>query len=215
LSKVQTEADKAARQTQRFNQFFLLMALSLLIVGAAFYIYEEEITNHRKHIAIEQSHHLENQSALIQEGFRNSAYTLLFLTKQIQLHQAFSFVEGRKNLANDFISFLHSNDLYDQVRLLDMHGQEVLSARYHAGKPEITPKQELQMHGGQDYFVKTIKLNANEIYISPMVFTSRHGKGELSMEPMIQLGMPVFDRQGQKTGIIVLNYFAGTIRNHA
>jgi PAS domain S-box-containing protein len=197
-----------AMSNRRLVSFFLFTAFSLLIVGIAFYVYQEEIRNHRQNIAIEQTHHLENQTALIQESFRHCAYALLFLTNQIRLHQSFKSTAGREALANDFISFLDSSELYDQIRLLDIHGMEVIRARYHAGEPKIIPKHELQQSGGQDYFVKTIRLNANEIYISPMVFTSQHGKGGLSMEPVIQLGMPVFDRHGQKTGMIEMNYLA-------
>jgi PAS domain S-box-containing protein len=189
----------------------LLLMFSVLIAVIAILIYQEEIRNYRQQIAVEQVHHLENQTTLIRENFRYCAYSLLFLTNQIRLHQPFKTTAGLKALANDFISFLDSNELYDQISLLDVHGMEVLTAHYLTSGPAIASKNELQLSTGRDYFVRTIMLNTNEIYISPMVFMNNHGKSNLSLEPVIQFGMPLFDEQGQKTGIIILSYLAGSM----
>ena len=185
----------------------------MLIAGIAWYIYQEEIRNYRKNIAIEQTHHLENQTTLIREGFKHCAYNLLFLANQVRLHKPFTTAAGSNALGDDFISFLDSSELYDQIRLLDIHGKEVFGAQYYAGKPRITPENKLKQSTGSEGFLTTIALDANEIYISPMIFTAQHGKGELSMEPVIQFGMPLFDAQGQRSGMISLSYLAGSMLN--
>jgi len=191
----------------------MALSVSMLITGLALFIYQEETGDLRKNIAIEQAHHLENQTTLIRENFSQRAHDLLFLANQIRLHHPFTTMAGLKALANDLLSFLDANDLYDRIRLLDIHGMEVLGARYHAGKPGIIPENELQQQGDRDYFVKTVMLKANEIYISPMVFTREHGQGNLSLKHMIQFGMPVLDRRGRKTGILILNYQADDMLN--
>lgn len=213
MKDIQTQTAKSATPNRRLVRVFLLTALSMLIAGIAWYIYQEEIRNYRKNIAIEQVHHLKNQTTLIREDFKHCAYALLFLANQVRLHKSFTTTAGLNALGDDFVSFLDSSALYDQIRLLDIHGTEVFRARYHAGKPGITPENELKQNDGSEYFLKTIALDANEIYISPMVFTTQHGKGELSMEPVIQFGMPLFDAQGQKTGMISLSYLAGNMLN--
>jgi len=194
---------------------FLLMALSVstLIIVVAFLVYQKEAANLRKNIAIEQVHHLENQTTLIRENFSQRAHDLLFLANQIRLHHPFTAMAGLKALANDLLSFLDANNLYDRIRLLDIHGTEVLDARYHAGKPGITPKNELRQQSGRDYFVKTIMLNANEVYISPMILTRDHGRGELSLKHVIRFGIPLFDQRGQKIGMVILNYFSDAMLN--
>jgi len=196
---------------------FLLVALSVstLIIGVASFVYQQETENLRKNIAIEQAHHLENQTTLIRENFSQRARDLLFLSNQVRLHQPFKPMAGQglQALANDLLSFLDANELYDRAGLLDTHGMEILAVRYLAGKPGIVPRNELQQQGERDYFVKTIMLNANEIYISPMVFTREHGQGNLSLKHMIQFGMPLFDRRGRKIGMIILNYFTDNMLN--
>ncbi len=192
----------------------MALSASILIASIAFFIYLEEIKNYQQNIAIEQASHLKNQTTVIQENFRHSTYSLLFLINQIRLHQPFKTSTGLNALANDFISLLDSNELYEQISLLDIHGMEVLSVRHHAGKLGITPESELQWEGSRDYFVRTIMLSANEIYISPMVLTTEHGKVEQPVKPMVQFGMAVFNRQGQKTGMIILNYLTKTMLSH-
>ena len=104
----------------------LFIGLSILIAGIALYIYQEEIRNYRQNIAIEQAHHLENQTTLIREDFKHCAYALLFLSNQVRLHGLFTATASVDALGNNFVSFLESSKLYDQIRLLDIHGQEVL-----------------------------------------------------------------------------------------
>jgi len=211
LSDIYTQPVKAAGPNRRLIRVFLFMGLSMLIAGIALYLYQEEISNFRKNIAIEQTHHLENQTTLIREDFKHCAYALLFLSNQVRLHKPFTATANLSALGNNFISFLDSSKLYDQIRVLDIHGMEVLGTRYYAGTPSIIPEDELKQSGGNEYFLKTIALDANEVYISPMVFTSQHGQGKLSMEPVIQFGMPLFDVQGQKTGMISMSYLAGSM----
>lgn len=211
LSDIYTQTDRSVKPNRRLSRVLFFLTLSILIVGIASYIYQEEIRDFRKNIAIEQTHHLENQTTLIQEDFKHCAYALLFLSNQVGLHKPFTAKANLKALGDDFVSFLDSSKLYDQIRLLDNHGMEVLGARYYAGKPHIIPENELKQNAGHEYFIKTIALNANEIYISPMVFTTRHGKGTLSMEPMIEFGAPLFDAQGQKVGMISMSYLAGSM----
>jgi len=189
----------------------MALSISVLIVGMAFFGYQKETENIRGKIALEQVHHLENRTTLIRENFSQRAHDLVFLANQIQLYQPFTTMAGLKALASGLVSFLDANELYDRVSLLDTHGMEVLGVRYHAGKPGIAPESELQQKGGSDYFLKTIMLNANEVYISPMVLTREHGQGELSMKHMIQFGMPVLDLRGQKIGVIILNYLADSM----
>lgn len=216
MSDIYIRTGKAAAPNRRLVRTFLLVALSasILIASIAFFIYLEEIKNYQQNIAIEQASHLKNQTTVIQENFRHSTYSLLFLINQIRLHQPFKTSTGLNALANDFISLLDSNELYEQISLLDIHGMEVLSVRHHAGKLGITPESELQWEGSRDYFVRTIMLSANEIYISPMVLTTEHGKVEQPVKPMVQFGMAVFNRQGQKTGMIILNYLTKTMLSH-
>jgi len=186
----------------------MALSVSMLITGLALFIYQEETGDLRKNIAIEQAHHLENQTTLIRENFSQRAHDLLFLANQIRLHHPFTTMAGLKALANDLLSFLDANEMYDRIRLLDIHGMEVLDARYHAGKPGIAPENELRQQGGRDYFVKTIMLNANEVYISPMILTREHGRGELSLKHVIRFGIPLIDQRGQKIGMVILNYFS-------
>ena len=96
---------------------------------------------------------------------------------------------------------------YDQVRYLDASGQEVIRINYNDGKPAIVPREQLQNKFGRYYFDDTIKLNAGEIFVSPLDLNIEQGSLEIPHKPMIRFGTPVFDSAGRKKGIILLNYF--------
>ncbi|TCV84137.1 EAL domain-containing protein [Sulfurirhabdus autotrophica] len=96
---------------------------------------------------------------------------------------------------------------YDQIRYLDINGQEVVRINYNAGKPSPVPPEQLQNKSGRYYFSDTIKLNKDEIFVSPLDLNMEDGSLDIPYKPMIRYGTPVFDSAGNKKGIILFNYF--------
>lgn len=113
----------------------------------------------------------------------------------------------RKELEKDFLVLARETRRYDQMRYLDAGGQEVIRINYNDGKPAIVPRDNLQNKTGRYYFSDTISLNQGEIFVSPLDLNVEHGKLEVPYKPIIRYGTPVFDSQGRKKGIILLNYF--------
>jgi PAS domain S-box-containing protein len=112
-----------------------------------------------------------------------------------------------KKLANDFRIFSIEKGMYDQIRLLDESGTEVVRVNYNNGSPVIVPHDKLQSKHKRYYFQDAIKLSKNEISISPMDLNVEHGQIETPLKPMLRFATPVFDNHGKKRGIILLNYF--------
>ncbi|HED14819.1 MAG TPA: hypothetical protein ENI62_14400 [Gammaproteobacteria bacterium] len=192
----------------------LAISTSILIVGGAFIFYQKEISSYQQKIAIEQAHHLKIQTTAIRESLRHAAHSLLFLNQQIRVRQPFTSTVGTKELAEIFIAFLNSNELYDRISLLDKQGKEVLATHYQDDKAVIVPPRELRYLGQRDDFVQTIMLNAKEIYISPMVLATRQGKIIRPLQPIIELGMPVVDRYGKKLGVIILEHLVTNLLSY-
>ena len=113
----------------------------------------------------------------------------------------------REELEKLFLVLARETRRYDQVRYLDASGQEVIRINYNDGKPVIVPREQLQNKFGRYYFNDTIKLNAGELFVSPLDLNIEQGSLEIPHKPMIRFGTPVFDSAGRKKGIILLNYF--------
>jgi two-component system sensor histidine kinase EvgS len=100
----------------------------------------------------------------------------------------------KKRLENYFLVLSRETQRYDQMRYLDSSGQEVFRVNYNNGNAVIMPRSQLQYKADRYYFTDTIKLNKNEIFVSPLDLNMEHGRLEIPYKPMIRYGTPVFDR---------------------
>jgi signal transduction histidine kinase/CheY-like chemotaxis protein len=106
----------------------------------------------------------------------------------------------------DWLAFSHIKGVYDQIRWLDLHGQERLRVNYNNGKPVQVAEDRLQNKRKRYYFADAVKLNRGEFFISPLDLNIERGEIEQPLKPMIRIGTPVYDQKGNKQGIILLNY---------
>ena len=58
------------------------------------------------------------------------------------------------------------------------------------------------------YFTETFRLGPGQIYISPLDLNVENNAIEQPLKPMIRFGAPIVDLDGQKQGVVVLNYLA-------
>jgi len=114
-------------------------------------------------------------------------------------------------LTQGFYSFVKHRGLYNQVRLLDKKGKELIRINFNNGQPAIVPPKALQNKSGRYYFEDTLSLNPGEVFVSPIDLNVEHGEIEHPPKPMIRFATPVADIRGEKCGIVLLNYF-GAIR---
>jgi hemerythrin-like metal-binding protein len=154
----------------------------------------------------------QNQVNLIQKiilNDLNSVYSdVLFLADQHALQKFFihDSNEYAEHVAQDLLSFTIRSGQYDQVRLLDETGMEIIRVNDNKGKAVIVQKNNLQFKGKRYYFNQAFKLARGEIFVSPFDLNMEHEQIEKPLNPMIRFATPVFDHQNRKRGIILLNY---------
>ena len=88
---------------------------------------------------------------------------------------------------------------------------EIIRVNYNNGVPYVVPDSKLQFKGQRYYFHDTFELEKGEVFFSPMDLNIENGAIEIPDKPMIRIGIPVFNDEGTKKGIIVLNYFGQNI----
>ncbi|MCP4074706.1 MAG: diguanylate cyclase [Gammaproteobacteria bacterium] len=111
----------------------------------------------------------------------------------------------------DWPVFSDIKGAYDQIRWIDTNGQERARVNFNNNNPIMVPREKLQNKSGRYYFTDTIKLKRNEFFISPLDLNMERGKIEVPKKPMIRIGMPIFNNNGDKKGIVLLNYFGENI----
>ncbi len=190
---------------------FLIYSTAIIIVFtlmgvAAFQIQselevKEELVNNRSAIVLAAS--------LAKHDFETVIADLFFLAND---NTTLDFLKGensKNNIAKiqqEFLNLSRTRKLYDQVRLINPSGDELVRINIVNGKATIVSSDKLQNKLNRYYFSKTTKLAKGEFYISPIDLNVENGKVEFPHKPMIRFGTPLYDTSGVLRGAIILNF---------
>ncbi len=177
-------------------------------------------------VALYEHHQVVTDQGLLQERSKST----LALAKQIIQHQfesialdvltlmlsenrcinavlSASTAENRECLTAAAENMARNSRIYDQVRYIDEHGMEIVRINWVEGRTRIVPDTQLQDKSRRYYFTDTFALDRRQVFVSPMDLNVEHGQIQRPIKPMIRFGTPVFDRQGHKRGIVLVNYY--------
>jgi methyl-accepting chemotaxis protein len=113
---------------------------------------------------------------------------------------------GRLNI--HFLQMMAAKPYYDKLRYLDENGKEMVRVDLSNGKLKTIPPSELQSQANTEYFIETMKLRPREIYFSPVNLKRDGEKIEIPHKPIIRCGIPIYDPNGKKKGILIANISA-------
>jgi len=192
--------------------FLPLIALAAVLA----YIIHDVGETARMQMLEEQEHlTVDLQATTLAGEIGEVASDLMFLSYGRHLDEYLARVppdpDAREAMAAMFLRFSTTRGWYDQVRLLDESGMEAVRVNYNGGDPAVVPGEELQNKAGRYYFADTYRLGRGEVFVSPLDLNIEGGQIEMPHKPMVRLGTPIFDRNGTKRGIVLLNYLAGPL----
>ncbi len=200
----------ASHELARNTLAVFLPALGLMVGLAAFFFFTQS-NSERDALEREENLTVDAHGDLIVDDIEVATSDLMFLAGLRELDELFREegspeLEAQAELSEKFFLIADTRDYYDQIRLLDEAGQEVVRINFNSGSPEIVPQSELQNKAGRYYFDDTFGLGQGEVFVSPFDLNIEHGEIEQPLKPMIRFGTPVFDERGDKRGILLLNY---------
>ncbi len=111
----------------------------------------------------------------------------------------------------DLSSYLHSHPIYTQIRYVDASGQEIVGVDTDGEIVRIIPQDQLRSQAEREFFVATMQLDAEEVYVSPLEPALGHGGVGAGLLTM-RMATPVCDSLGRRQGIVVLNLLGEEIR---
>ena len=130
-----------------------------------------------------------------------------YLQEHNQLRNGFiNTPRARKILEEDFLSFSRNRKIYDQIRYLDLEGEEIVRVNYNNGQPFAVNEDQLQKKDDRYYVAETLALKKNDIYWSPFDLNIENHKIEIPYRPAIRIGTPVYSTYGRRTGVLILNF---------
>lgn len=119
--------------------------------------------------------------------------------------------ENRARLEREFVNFAQHIRIYDQIRYIDSSGIERVRVNFDGQVATPVSPDQLQDKSNRYYVQKTLQLNANSVFISPLDLNIEEGRIERPFKPMIRFAVPVFNTRGQLRGMVVLNYLAAML----
>ena len=109
-------------------------------------------------------------------------------------------------LQKELVLFSREKVFYDQIRLLDRTGRELLRINYNDGDPRPVPPHRLQNKSHRYYVGEAFRRPAGRVYTSPFDLNLEHKRVEVPLKPMVRLGLSLFGPDGSKAGLLLLNY---------
>ncbi len=199
------------RVIKRFTLIFA--ALALAATGMAVLLYHSDTKTYRNATRLSQRQAVKLAVEDISLQLRSVRSDLLYLANQAELDDWLSHTgpHVRGKLARDYLVFDAQKHIYDQIRLIDPTGRELVRVNWNGGHPKIVADADLQDKAERYYVRAALSLGHNGIYISPFDLNVEHGKIEQPAKPIIRFATPVFDKADRLRGVIVVNYVGETL----
>ncbi|WP_051249637.1 hybrid sensor histidine kinase/response regulator [Maridesulfovibrio zosterae] len=196
---------------------FLLTAITLSILASAgcYFMYQQEATSVEQAIKMNVRMHNKLLSQKVSLDLKSLFNDIQLVSSHVDVRRFLQNKSStiRSELETEFISLCNIRKVYDQVRILDNNGMELIRINNNNGSPAAVSPEKLQNKNSRYYFKESLKLKQGEIFVSPFDLNVENGKIEQPAKPMIRISMPIYGSSKQRVGIVVLNYLGQQIIN--
>jgi len=210
------------KQCLRIKLIFTFLITALITpLGLLIYILliENTIQEEQEQLIIKK-HHQEKTSFF--ENSLNNAYSdILYTTQIVNFKITKNHIKNKAIFENgldteiDYIfnKLLSVHPIYQQIRLIDNSGQELI--RFNQQQNEIykTKTNELQNKSNYAYVYESLKFKTGDIYISELDLNRENGVIEIPYNPTLRIATKLDNIQSGFQGIIVNNISAQQIIN--
>lgn len=186
----------------------IVLALALLLAGICFQERMHELVLLRQ----QTQRILDLKVDILSREFRWVQSDLLYLAGQDLLRGlAMDADRPLAALQEEFVRLAEHKRAYDQIRFLNAEGKEVVRVNYADGKATVVPEDELQTKANRYYYQEALALPSNAVFVSPLDLNVEHGQIERPYKPVIRFIAPVDGKQGERLGLVAINYLGGRL----
>ncbi|KAA3618446.1 MAG: HAMP domain-containing protein [Calditrichaeota bacterium] len=176
---------------------------------------EEDIFNDLGSKSAEKTTLLQRSLVNIENDLRflSSSFSVINLIEAISYDDPDEIEYWTDATANMYKSFLKNNNNYLQLRFINLDGREIVRVDSDGENLRIIEEDNLQDKSQSSYFIETVKLKKNDLYISPLNLNKEHSEIQKPHLPVIRYATPVFDDFDELYGIVVINVYANSFLN--
>ena len=191
----------------------IFLPLAALATLAFYLIYENEAADTRNLMKVRQEKMVDLGQMIFSTAFDSIAADISYLAEEPTPRQWIATRDPklRAILIEQYQSFAKYQGHYDQIRLIDLDGREVVRINWNSGALSAVPDDRLQDKSSRDYVQEGMKLAAGEIYVSAFDLNVEQGVIEQPIKPTIRVAAAVFDANGRRQGLLVLNFLGDSL----
>ncbi|QDQ25364.1 PAS domain S-box protein [Chitinimonas arctica] len=199
-----------AQWSRRFLSAFVPLAMLALL--ASLWLWRNEREQNLLNLAQRTDLQLAASQRDIANALTESAVDLMLLSND----PAVRLLVGKApaqwgEQSEQFLNLLAYKSIYAQARLLDLRGRERLRIRLAGGEPYQVNSEGLQDSHDSEYFIEGVGLARGQIYLSALELNRDRGQLEKPYRPTMRLATPMFDVDGNKRGVLVLDLVANQL----
>ncbi|WP_240478256.1 diguanylate cyclase domain-containing protein [Photobacterium aquae] len=186
-------------------RFLILLFLLLGLTSVAtYYFYSEDVKQlHHQIQDRERSRHLSNLH-ITRLHFSPIIDDLNYLTEKAKETLLSTPSQFEQQMVASFIRMSRTRGYYDQIRLIDSKGQEIIRVDRNEGKSTLVAKSQLQNKSHRNYIQSALKIPLDSIFTSQFDLNTEHGKIEHPYKPTLRF-ISHF-KVGEKRWLLSFNY---------
>lgn len=197
----------------------LFLPPALLLCTVAYHLYTTERDANLNTLTLSEQASVDASNSVITAELTSAKTNLRFiraLTERLLYppeHNGAAHLMDRPfaTLTSHFMDMVTIERKYDQARLLDNAGREVIRINLQDDHGVLVPEDRLQDKSGRYYVNSTMALESGETYVSPFDLNVEYGEIEMPLKPMLRLGTKVEDATGRTRGMVLLNFLGETL----
>ncbi len=189
------------------------IVLSVILGGVFFLLYTNERDSQDLILKAKAERVLNISSQVIHSELKVLRGDILYLASLSLLHDWLitKDVSSKKHVVADLSSFAEQRRIYDQIRFIDMTGNEVIRINWNTDGSKVVSNKQLQNKSERYYVKNTLALKRGSVYMSKFDLNIEDKEIEIPLKPVIRIGTPVYDATGKKRGMFLLNYLGRRI----
>lgn len=201
---------KIIKQNKTFLSIIIILFIlfGLVLYFGGYQIYEGKAKLQREY----EVSQLLSAKETIEVFFSDFGHDLFFLRDLLStkgyIDSDFESIKYRNEVKEILYIFAKNHKYYYQLRIIDFLGYEIVRVdNKRDGTTVIVPDSDLQDKKHRYYFQEAMKLDRDQMYVSPIDLNIEQGKIEIPYTPVIRLATSLFDSKGEKKGILILDIY--------
>ncbi|WP_028862799.1 sensor domain-containing diguanylate cyclase [Psychromonas aquimarina] len=202
-----TKANLTKKKRKQGIVYVSLLFLFLILVITVIYAFIHEQIDHDREVK-QYSELFNIQSKVIAELSSVGADLIYYSHSDLAIATLSSQDQAAQNYLTSLMYKISSHQRrYDQIRLFDTQGNEIIRLNQGSDFSLIqVPQPILQNKKDRYYFKNALRLQPGQIYTSQFDLNKEQGKIQYPVKPMIRYATPVHSENGELLGAGVINY---------